>query len=185
MAGCDVRLQEYILFFRFRFRDFCSSRFGFHGFGLGFYLLYLGTVQTGTKVLLAPLYYSHPSASTVSHSTNLHSTVQDCHEKWSKPLSLKKYLANSSWTTKLLWIGRSSPFFHICFKNWRVKAEINLEFFDFWITFAQPLWFSSEILPLRTNFFNMNKGCDVGNWFELSNILFDDWLIPRHNCKCL
>ena len=55
MAGCDVRLQEYILFFRFRFRDFCSSRFGFYGFGLGFYLLYLGTVQTGTKILLAPL----------------------------------------------------------------------------------------------------------------------------------
>ena len=55
MAGCDVRLQEYIPLFRFRFRDFCSSRFGFYGFGLGFYLLYLGTVQTGTKVLLAPL----------------------------------------------------------------------------------------------------------------------------------
>ena len=55
MAGCDVRLQEYILFFRFRFRDFCSSRFGFYGFGLKFYPLYLGTVQTGTKVLLAPL----------------------------------------------------------------------------------------------------------------------------------
>ena len=54
MAGCDVRLREYILSFRFRLRDICSW-FSFYGFGLKFYPLYLGTVQTSSKELLALL----------------------------------------------------------------------------------------------------------------------------------
>ena len=53
MAGCDVRLRKY---FQILWGlDFCSSRFGFYGFGLVFYPLYLGTIQTGSKELLAPL----------------------------------------------------------------------------------------------------------------------------------